>query len=66
VSDTVDRSAFPKNPPPPPPAENSSDGDDHTVLYIGLGLLGIAALLTLRRWQVVRRRRTRRLERRWR
>jgi hypothetical protein len=65
--DTVDRTSFPPEPPPPPPpAEQSSDEDSHTWLYIGLGVLAVALLLFLRRRQVVRRRRAKRLERRWR
>jgi hypothetical protein len=54
--DTVDRSAFPKE-PPPPAEEHSDDNDDNrAVIYVGLGLLGLALLAFLRRRQVVRRR----------
>jgi hypothetical protein len=53
--DTVDRSAFPKEPPPAPAP---SDDDNGPWLYVGLGLLALAlAGLFLRRRQVVRRRR---------
>jgi hypothetical protein len=54
--DTVDRSAFPKE---PPPAEGPSDndGESNAVIYVGLGVLGLALLAFLRRLQVVRRRR---------
>jgi hypothetical protein len=54
--DRVDRSVFPKE---PPPAEEPSDndGESNAVIYVGLGLLGLALLAFLGRRQVVRRRR---------
>jgi hypothetical protein len=62
AQDTVDRSAFPKE--PPSPAEEHSDDDDNNraVIYVGLGLLALALLAFalfafLRRRQGIRRRR---------
>jgi hypothetical protein len=57
VRDTVDRAAFPKE--PPPSEEQSSDDGNHVVVYIALGLLGLAIVaLFLRRRHVVRRQRS--------
>ena len=60
--DTLDRSDFPTEPPPGPAP---SGGDDHKLLYIGLGALALIVIaLFLRRRQVVRRRRGKRRVRR--
>jgi hypothetical protein len=56
VRDTVDRSAFPKQPPPQPPPSKSSGGG-HTWIWIAVGAVGVIVVtLFLRRRQVVRRR----------
>jgi hypothetical protein len=65
--DTVDRTAFPKEPPPPPEGEQSSgdDGNSNALIYGAIGLLVLAVLgLFLRRRQVARRRSARREARR--
>jgi MYXO-CTERM domain-containing protein len=54
--DTVDRSDFPKEPLPGEEPAGDDGGESNAVIYIGLGLLGLALLAFLRRRQVVRRR----------
>ena len=52
--DTIDRTDFPVE--PPPAEEQPADDDRRAVIYIALGLLGLALVAFLRRRQVVRRR----------
>ena len=48
--DTVDRSAFPKEPPPPPPSASSGGGGGDTLIFVAVGLAALAAAgLVLRR-----------------